>query len=215
MKKATLVLLFCMAMSVAFGQKRDRAYHGPTKAQERQWELNHQCLHRNKYTVAQRLKFYPFNKAAVIKLVSFEDYSAGPYPKHHINGDTTKRVNTDSIFETKVPFKDNRVNYTAFKEIKAVNKVRLNKLTDILYNVGYAGPKFIEDEVACYNPRNAILFIDAKGQTFAFIEICFECQKFRVSSEKIKMGEFCEQKYDLIKAYFKSAGIELGITRLE
>jgi len=65
----------------------------------------------------------------------------------------------------------------------------------------------------CYNPRNAILFKDKNGKVFEFIEICFECKRVRESSEKISLGQMCDQKLDMIKDIFKKAGIEYGITK--
>ncbi|MBW4888139.1 hypothetical protein KXQ82_00365 [Mucilaginibacter sp. HMF5004] len=216
MRKAALILLLCFEFCLVFGQSHYPLNRRPTNAEDKLAEQNNNCLHRNKYTASQRLRFYPFNKAVYVKLVSFEDYSAGPPSKIHIDGNTSKRVNTDSIYESKIPFRNKYINYSVFKEIKVIDKFSLNKLTDILYNIGDKAPNWIGDSgYSCYSPRNAILFIDDKGNTFAHIDICFECHQYRVSSEKIKMGEFCEQKFDIIKGFFKSTGIEYGVTRIK
>jgi len=46
----------------------------------------------------------------------------------------------------------------------------------------------------------------------AFIEICFECMDYRKSSKKVIAGDFCNHKYDLLKAFFQQAGRQFGIT---
>ena len=109
--------------------------------------------------------------------------------------------------------KNNSVDYSQLDEVKTLNKTEVQNLTNIIYNTGYKGHIFTISESGCYNPRNAILFVDAIGKTFAFIEICFQCQGRRTSSAKVKVGEFCNQKYDLLKDFFKNAGIEIGITK--
>ena len=173
-----------------------------------------QCLRKNKYSPAQRLRFYPFNKAKHVKLVAFEDY-LGAQPNVQIRiDDTIKPPNYDSIWKARVPFKKTEIDYSTFKEIKTLDKTQVDQLTDLLYNIGYAGPRQIEGHAKCYDPRNAILFVDTRGRTFAYLEICFQCQEYRVSSQKLMMGEFCEQKTNLIKSFFKTAGIQLGITKL-
>ena len=48
------------------------------------------------------------------------------------------------------------------------------------------------------------------GKAFEFIELCFECSGLRLSSEKIKTGEFCDQKYEMIKDFFLRHGVEFG-----
>jgi hypothetical protein len=65
----------------------------------------------------------------------------------------------------------------------------------------------------CYNPRNAILFLDRNGKVFESIEICFECQKTKESSEKILFGQMRDEKMNMLKQFFKSAGIVYGITK--
>lgn len=64
----------------------------------------------------------------------------------------------------------------------------------------------------CYNPRNAILFIDSQGKAFEFIEICFECERAITGSDKISLGGMCDQKMGMLKLFFKSNKVEYGIT---
>ncbi len=89
----------------------------------------------------------------------------------------------------------------------------MDSLTDILYNYGFGGPIRIQTESMCYDPHNAISFVDKQGKVFAYIEICFLCGKTRGSSEKISLGEMCDQKIDMLRRFFKTVGIEYGVTR--
>ena len=79
-----------------------------------------------------------------------------------------------------------------------------------MYNIGFGGSILLVGEIACYEPRYAILFIDKEGKAFEFIEICFECQKTVNSSDKIYFGEVCNEKFNLLKKLFLNAGINYG-----
>ena len=159
-------------------------------------DSNRNCQYKYKYSVEERLKIYPFSKASKVQLVSFNKPLSGARGSY-------------------IPLKNGRVDQTKLKEIITLSSKQIDSLTSILYNVSYRGAFFTEVDVKCYNPRNAILFIDATGKDFAFIELCFECMKYRLSSKKINPGDFCEQKYDLLENYFKDAGISFGIIEKE
>jgi|SRR6185437_5518461 len=152
------------------------------------------CFYKKKYSITERLQFFPFNKAAKIKLVSFDK------PDSVIMGG-------------ELPMKNEEVDYSRLKEIKTIGKSQIDTLTDILFNEGYGGSFYSFSESMCYNPRNAILFIDANGKTFGFIEICFECSGYRLSSKKIKAGYFCNQKYDYLRNFFAANGIVFGVKK--
>jgi len=159
-------------------------------------DCNRNCQYRYKYSVEERLKIYPFSKASKVQLVSF---TKTPY----------------SGMNSLIPLKNGRVDQAKLKESITLSNLQIDSLTSILYNVSYRGPFFTEVDVKCYNPRNAILFIDTTGKEFAFIELCFECMKHRLSSKRINPGDFCEQKYDLLENYFKDAGIRFGTIEKE
>lgn len=67
--------------------------------------------------------------------------------------------------------------------------------------------------VFCYNPRNAILFVDKNDAVIAYIELCFECFGNRIEPATLKIGNFCDDKYEKIKNLFHSNGIRYGIER--
>jgi hypothetical protein len=165
-----------------------------TKKEIEKNKRNQGCVYTKKYSSIQRLQFFPFNKAVQIKLVSF--------------------AQPDSvIMGGELPMKNGNVDYTKLKEIKTINKSEIDTLTDILFNESYRGRFSSVSESGCYNPRNAILFVDAKGKTFAFIEICFECLGHRLSSNKIKAGDFCSQKYEYLRNFFSRNGIVFGVKK--
>ncbi len=155
---------------------------------------NQNCFYRKKYSNTQRLQFFPFNKATEIKLVSFDK------PDSVIMGG-------------ELPMKNGDVDYSRLKETRTIGKLQIDTLTDILFNEGYGGPFYSFSESMCYNPRNAILFIDSSGKTFGFIEICFECAGYRLSSKKIKAGDFCNQKYEYLRNFFAASGIAFGVKK--
>lgn len=65
--------------------------------------------------------------------------------------------------------------------------------------------------MGCFDPRNAILFYDKAGKPLAFIAICYQCRKASVSEEKIKIGDPCRDKMELLKQFFREAGIKYGV----
>jgi hypothetical protein len=190
-------LFFC---ACAYGQKntRDTLPPGvPTQKQMKIERRNHECLHRQGKSFTLRLKNYPFNKAAQIKLVSFLH--------------KTDKVKGDKFGE--LPKQNDTISYSQLHEVKTLTLTEIDKLTDILFNVGFRGPVSSESEISCYEPRNAILFLDKNGKTFEYIEICFGCEKTVVSSNKIIVGDICNQKFELIMKFFRSVGIMHGTSQ--
>jgi hypothetical protein len=164
-----------------------------TPAEQKMDDENRNCIHRAQYTVQQRRQFYPFNQAAKVRLVSF-------------NGESDSSL---ALF-WHMPTIKGKVDYSRLKEIKSLTGQEIDSLTDILYNVSWRGPFFTYQEACCFKPRNAILFIDSTGNTFAYIELCFECNNFSFSSKKIKAVSFCEGKYELLRDFFIKRDIQYG-----
>ena len=50
----------------------------------------------------------------------------------------------------------------------------------------------------CYRPRHAIVFYSKTGKEVGFIEVCFDCQRYRASSEAVRAIDF-----DALKKIFK------------
>jgi len=192
-------------MTSSFGQIKTKVIGPPrvqTKAELDTERRNHDCIRRYKMSFSNRLRKYPFNIASQIRLVS---YLAQPLSKD----------NPEILSHTGLPIENDTICYSKLNEIVTLRLGQIDTLTDILYNVGFRGPTFIITSIQCYEPRNAILFIDSKGKTVEYIEICFGCDKTRESSEKIPVGEFCKQKFEILRKYFLKAGVKYGTSNEE
>ncbi|AMR31887.1 hypothetical protein A0256_10865 [Mucilaginibacter sp. PAMC 26640] len=200
-----------------FGQERR---HSPVrqfiKADEQLAEKYNQCLHQDIYNFNQRKAFFPFNKAAKIELISFE------YPlviKELMKGDNGQLIHKyqpDDTFHIFTPISPGNylLNRRKIKETKVLTEAEIDKLTDILYNIGFTPVKNLPftrgGDISCYEPRNAILFFGSDGRLSQYIELCFTCHKYYLSSAKIKYTQNCEQKFDLIKQFFLANGVKYG-----
>lgn len=187
----TLLIITVLLVGKAMGQnvKADKGIVEPTPRETLLSQLASDCFNSHQYDRLQRLKIYPFSKASKVKLISF---------------DTEKFI----------PRKMKDVDAFKFKESTVLASNETDELTDILYNVGY-NPNIktdfrIEDNYGCYNPQNGILFLNADGKVFDYIEICFECQRTQTTSKKINEGTFCNQKFSLLKDFFLKVGIKHG-----
>lgn len=163
-----------------------------TKKEIESDRINQNCFYKKIYTSSQRRQFYPFNKAAEIRLISFNDPDS-------------------AIIGGQLAIENGQVDATTLREIITINSAQIDSLTDLLFNIQYGGKFYSTWETMCYNPRNAILFIDSAGNIFDYIELCFECEDHRLSSRDIKAGDFCNQKYEYLKNFFAANGIRLGV----
>ena len=173
-----LLLLFLLINFKAFGQMKNAFPPG---------NYDHQCVYKKKYSDTTRLHFYPFNKAAEIKLVSFR------YQKY----DTT-------------PVSKSSVIVDSLQESMSLSKNSIDSLTDILYNNFYKKRGNVGEIPQCWMPRNAILFYNASGKLFETMIICFHCEEYRASSDKVKLGDDCYEKVEKLRAYFISQGVKFG-----
>ncbi|MDQ8005052.1 MAG: hypothetical protein REI64_09660 [Pedobacter sp.] len=150
---------------------------------------------------SKRIKNYPFNSAISIHLVSFED------PTNGGQLDTTKVLYNENMPKSYMAACINR-----FKEVKKLNLIEIDKLTDIWFNYNAIGNGHVSNLGLCYSPRNAILFLNEKGEVFDFIEICFSCLRLKNFSKRIAVEEECDHKINMIKEFFEKAGIKYGVT---
>ena len=178
MKKHLIQVLLILLQSSSFGQIRS-----PEEIKD---SINHQCTHRNNFTIAERLRNYPFNSSKQVKLASISSSL----------GDDFLRAG--------------KINLALLKEVTTLDSIQINYLTDILYNLDSKGTIFYYSIEGCYYPKNAILFIDTNGQVFDLIELSFECSDFKISSEKFTHFRFCNEKYSSLKSFFKKSGISYG-----
>jgi len=144
------------------------------------------CFYKSKYSEAERNRFYPFNISTTIKIVSFRHHRLN-YP---INGDS---LLVDSLIE-----------------IKTLTKADKSKLTNIIYNNFYKQKPNYGSITQCFFPRNAILFFDKSGRLVESILLCFHCGNFKLSSDKIVMGDKCSQKVEKLRKLFVEFGLKFG-----
>ena len=147
---------------------------------------NTNCVYKEKYSAKQRSQFYPFNVADTIKLVSFR-YTKGNYP-----------------------FRNGIVIADSLIDVKVLTLHEINQLTDIIYNNFYKKAPNYGTVNQCWIPHNAILFFDKLGKLKEYISICFHCSEYRESSDKIRVGDDCDQKMDKLRSFFISAGVQFG-----
>ena len=190
LKLLTILFLFVAEVVKAQPSGKPPPPIEPGSKQHKINEYNRSCVYRNKYAALQRRAFYPFNKASSIKLVSF------PCKEEGMCG---------------IPTNGDRIVLDQLKEIKTLNLAQVDQLTNILYNYSFRGKFDFALETLCYNPRNAILFFDDKGKLFAYIELCFECINSELSSPRIKLGDNCAGKYQLLQNFFAKSGITYGV----
>jgi hypothetical protein len=107
------------------------------------------------------------------------------------------------------------INLKEFEQHISLNLAQIEKLTDVIFNYSHKGKEYAITNTMCYQPRNAIIFLDNNNKILGFIEICFGCNHLRTSDKRIDIGDYCEQKYDLIKDIFRESGIKYGITEVE
>jgi hypothetical protein len=175
--------LFAQLQSLKGGKPRQL-----TKKEEKMDRENQHCVHKNRFSTTQRLSKFPFRIAREVRIISYEPFWS---PRAY------------------APATGIKVDISKLKESITLNKKQTDSLTDILYNTGYKGV-FYTFSKGCFNPRNSILFIDTSGLIFAYIEICFECHAYSLSSKDVNAGEFCIEKYDLLQFFFRRVGIKYG-----
>ncbi|GAA4911392.1 hypothetical protein [Mucilaginibacter defluvii] len=166
------------------------------------------CKFINKYTVAQRRKFYPYSKATKILAVSYEMPINLPVTIDSADVDTSIRYEDT---RTGLFVKNGKLDHTALREEKVLTQSQIDSLTSIFYNYrtrvihNYA---FLGH--SCFNPRNALVFFDKNGKVFDYLQICFECLQDRSQSEKFGTGAYCNQKYEMLRRYFAELGFKTG-----
>lgn len=194
--KISLIIILILWSSISYGQFRRKP---PPPMESDTISLFGRVSNTN---LSTRLKNYPFNKAAEIKLVSF-NYEGGQIE------------DTAYINPLLLKGKFHAICRFPFKEIKSINYLQTDSLTDILFNYGYIKEPTIEDLTKCYVPRNGILFFNEKGKVFEFIEICFACKRVVYSYyKKANADDFERPKFKLLRDFFIKNKIEYGITKM-
>jgi hypothetical protein len=102
-------------------------------------------INTTKFTTLQRQTFYPFNKAAQLKIVSFSQSE---------NDDDKRKAAKWGI-----PIVNNTICFSRLDQIIELTPAQTDTLTDILYNTCSRWTIIETSTMGCYFPRNAILFL--------------------------------------------------------
>src|SRR4030095_4868593 len=143
------------------------------------------CIYKDRYPAEQRRGSYPFSKADSIVFISYR------------------------FHENNIPVKKDDVVQDSIIEMRWIFKEEIDELTDILYNNFYTTQPNFTPESKCYFPRNAILFYSG-NKLIETVVICFSCDEFRTSSERVNMGDKCDQKMSKLRIFFKQKGVIFG-----
>ena len=95
------------------------------------------------------------------------------------------------------------------KGIAKLTKSQIEKLTDILFNVGLKENSYIFSVSTLTGLDGGIIFIYSKNKIFEYINICFECQEIEVRTSKIRksLGLPCIGKMEMLKSSFIESGL--------
>lgn len=209
-KTLQIILLLNISFFTVFAQKTkltSKKKKAPNTNTIDHWEKNYKaafsdCSFTNKYTPQQRLAMYPFSKAAKVLAVS--------YKYRGIDIDSTNDVNN---FPRRGLYINNGIlDTTTLIETKKLKTRQIDELTRLIFNTGYKNKwkLHIADFGKCFEPRNALIFLNSDDKVIDYLEICFECKQHYSKSELFDIGILCNQKYELFSNYFKSVGVSYG-----
>lgn len=196
------------------------------------YEESIKCTLGKKYSVEQRRKIFPFNKAKKVLFIAYQNRSATFRPSINFQlRDTSIDANGQLIILPKLEENgceqkgiikkwrysdiDTSQKFQLYPDYCAIESIELNTsqvdtFSNLLFNYQLNKPRLTTWHSACYSPRNAILFIDDKNKVVALIEICFECWEMKFSFDRVNERTRCWQ-LDNIKSLFASVGIKYGI----
>lgn len=167
------------------------------------YENNAKCVRTKNLSEQQRLNQFPFSKTSQIKIISFKDNQKGVSGEALIKHITSIKLGKD-VFNSEL-----------YNETSTLTSEQINKLTDIIFNFTYKKMPYAAEDIKCYIPRNAVLFLDADNRIIAYLELCFSCKHFRSSDKRFSISEYCDTKYDMLKTVFENSGIKYGISEIK
>jgi hypothetical protein len=167
------------------------------------------CVFTREYSIAQRLRKYPFSKAIKILAVS---YNGGAEPNKDIvvGEDTAKKIKTKPYG---LLIQKGMLDTASLFEVKQLTPKQIAGLTNMMFNtdikVHYNFDNYADPGVKCFQPRNAFIFIDKNEKVFDYVEICFECRNTESESGRIHI-ENCNQSLEMTKKFLIDLGIKFG-----
>ena len=160
-------------------------------------QQNDYCVKTKSLKASDLNNVFPFNKSVAIEVVSYKTF-------------------LDDTTVEKSPFAvDGKIDRSQLVEQKILTQSQVDELVDILYDYTF-DPKIdslIYAVSACFWPRNAVLFENAKGKIIARLEVCFQCWRSEFYPERFTPVDFCDGKMDMLMGFMQSAGIRFGLER--
>jgi hypothetical protein len=161
------------------------------------------CVITHQYNLKQRTANYLFNTYSKVYLVSFEVPKVDLEVIDPLNpkGQTFKK----KIF---TPTEMQKMDTSLFVSDIILNNAQIDSLTIILYNYGYKkNPKSVIT-FECEDYNHALLFLSNEDVIMEYVLFGFECEKVSKSIDKIDVGDFCSEKFNILKSYFSALGID-------
>ena len=188
------ILLSLMLLNIfGYAQKATRKQSNKVQAElDNMKDSDSECGPNKKLSAKQRSGFYPFSVAKKIVIISFAPYGE---------------------YGNQVPIENQLMIKDLIKEKAELSSEKIKNLTDLLYNIGYKNPKaklYSIIKGTCYEPRNAIVFLDQNNKVIEDIGICFSCGTHYFSSDKIREFNYCTNKYALLANFFRLNGVKFG-----
>ncbi|NCD69012.1 hypothetical protein [Mucilaginibacter agri] len=212
----SFISLFCHLWLQQPSPVKRKHLSEPTKQrfdrQKRHKDYYDDCVFTKQYSIRQRLKKYPFVKTSVVVAVSY--HAEMPEPSTYVDNNG-KVTSVDSAWVRPLAglhIKNGKIDTKTLTEFVALNKQQIDALTNIIYNTDFRINKDFNmiSQGSCFEPRNALIFLDKNGNAFDYIEICFQCKDSKSFSQKLNIGTPCTQKYDILKKYFIRLDIKTG-----
>lgn len=189
------------------------------------------CDCYNKISPIKRRTQYPFNQADKIVLISYQNYET-----EEVCCDTSMNMDTIETpwgeklrgFTRQIKLY-NSIDYpvidtiSAFYrtywiyEIQELNPNQVDSLSNLMFNYRLNKNLRYYSESGCgrcYQPRNAILFLDNQGKPIHVFEICFGCEKVKNYTRSPNKDITSCVNYNSYKAFFKQCNIHFGIDSL-
>ena len=142
------------------------------------------------------LKSYPFNKSSKVQLVIFS-------VSEPINEDWSKIVCLE------IPKKNGVVDTLQLENRKTLNSMQIEKVYEAMNFKGTDCSENVYRKKECNESGYGILFYNSKGEVFEYIELCFNCMQFTVSSKNVNLGLMCYDKYSQFEKLFNENGLQV------
>ncbi|MBD3581057.1 hypothetical protein [Flavobacterium selenitireducens] len=212
--KSCLVISAIFLCGLAFGQHNVCGWYGTLSAEKRR-------------------AMPPFASAEKVVLISF--FTTASYSEEIVNdkGETVVAEDSLSIAQkldvkvlrefdlSTVGNSGKRKKYAAI-EMAELNSIEKDSLSRWFFNYRTNGSskEMTMKSVKSYVPNNAVLFLDAADRVVAYIEVCFDCQRYVIKPDVAwftQMGLLagCDGKYEVLRQMFRKKKIGYGVDSIK